>query len=63
MEGTLQNVNIYNMIQMIQQSPGVQSIHDLHVWSITSGLNALSCHIVVDEKITIAESEPLLRKI
>ncbi|MGQ9804520.1 MAG: cation diffusion facilitator family transporter [Chlorobiales bacterium] len=27
----------------------VIDLHDLHIWSITSGVNALSCHIVVDE--------------
>jgi cobalt-zinc-cadmium efflux system protein len=27
--------------------PGVAAVHDLHVWTITSGLVALSCHIVV----------------
>jgi len=25
----------------------VAAVHDLHVWTITSGLIALSCHIVV----------------
>ncbi len=27
---------------------GVDSIHDLHVWTLTSGMHALSCHVVVD---------------
>jgi cobalt-zinc-cadmium efflux system protein len=27
---------------------GVSAVHDLHVWTITSGLVALSCHIVVE---------------
>lgn len=27
----------------------VVDLHDLHIWAITSGVNALSCHIVVDE--------------
>src|SRR6266481_1829794 len=31
----------------IVQVPGVAAVHDLHVWTITSGLIALSCHIVV----------------
>lgn len=26
---------------------GVQGIHDLHIWSLTSGVNALSCHVEV----------------
>jgi hypothetical protein len=40
-----------------------QLIHDLHIWTITSGLNALTCHAVVNEKMTIGESEILLRKV
>jgi len=28
--------------------PGVISIHDLHIWTLTTGLYALSCHVVVD---------------
>jgi len=27
----------------------IVDLHDLHIWAITSGVNALSCHIVVDE--------------
>lgn len=63
MEGVPQNVDIDNVIRTIQSAEGVQSAHDLHVWSITSGLNALSCHAVVDDQMSIAESEQLLRSI
>lgn len=28
--------------------PGVQGVHDLHVWTVTSGFVALSCHCEVD---------------
>ena len=63
MEGTPQNVDVEHIIQTIQNIKGVQNVHDLHVWSITSGLNALSCHAVVDEQMSIAESERLLRQI
>jgi len=29
------------------RSPGVVSVHDLHVWTITSGFPALSAHVLV----------------
>lgn len=29
--------------------PGVADIHDLHVWTITSGMPVLSAHVVVDQ--------------
>lgn len=63
MEGTPENTNVDEVIQAIQQTKGILSLHDLHVWSITSGLNALSCHAVVNDEMTIAESEAMLRKI
>jgi cobalt-zinc-cadmium efflux system protein len=28
----------------MESVPGVETIHDLHVWTITSGMNALSAH-------------------
>lgn len=63
MEGTPQNVKVEDVVKTIEQTKEIKSLHDLHIWSITSGLNALSCHAVVDDQMTIAESEKLLRKI
>lgn len=64
MEGTPVNVDINQVLQLIQNTKGIRSVHDLHVWSITSGFNALSCHAVVDdEHMSIADSERLLHQI
>ncbi|MEK3979724.1 cation diffusion facilitator family transporter [Psychrobacillus sp. FSL K6-2836] len=63
MEGTPQNVSVDEIVETIRKEKEILGVHDLHIWSITSGLNALSCHVVVEEQMTIAESEKLLRKI
>lgn len=63
MEGTPKNVNIEEVITLFKNTPGIVDIHDLHVWTITSGQNALSCHAVVEENITLQQSQNLLRKI
>ncbi|KPN94576.1 cation diffusion facilitator family transporter [Lysinibacillus sp. ZYM-1] len=63
MEGTPTNVDVQGIIQLIEQTEGIESIHDLHIWTITSGTNALSCHAVVNEHLKIADSEHILRKI
>jgi cobalt-zinc-cadmium efflux system protein len=63
MEGTPRNIKVDDIIQTIESVPGVKRIHDLHVWSITSGHNALSCHAVVDSHLTIKDSEDLLSDI
>ncbi len=61
MEGTPHNVNVDEVVAVFNRNASIHSIHDLHIWTITSGLNALSCHVVVDDELTIAESEQLLR--
>ncbi len=63
MEGTPKNVVLDEIIHAIEGVPGIVSIHDLHVWSITSGQNALSCHAVVEGSLTVSESQMLLQSI
>ena len=36
---------------------GVKEVHDIHVWTITSGLDAMSGHVRIDER---ANAEPVL---
>ncbi len=47
LEGTPSDVNIANLRESLAKIEGVASIHDLHVWSLTSGVNALSVHTVL----------------
>ncbi|MDQ0430401.1 cobalt-zinc-cadmium efflux system protein [Planomicrobium stackebrandtii] len=63
MEGTPHNVDVNDILETISMTKGIQGIHDLHIWSITSGMNALSCHAVVDNQLTIAESEHILHNL
>ncbi|WP_082232104.1 cation diffusion facilitator family transporter [Halobacillus massiliensis] len=63
MEGTPKNVDLDNIIQTIEGVRGIFGIHDLHIWSITSGQNALSCHAVVDADFTIQECQEILRAV
>ncbi len=37
--------------QHILETPGVQGAHDLHVWTLTSGMPVLSVHVVVDDDV------------
>lgn len=41
--------------------PGVVSVHDLHIWTLSSGTLALSAHIVIEEGLL--QWNPLLRKL
>lgn len=63
MEGTPKNVELDDIIKTIENVPEIIAIHDLHVWSITSGQNALSCHAVVDGQLSVQASQELLQTI
>ena len=50
MEAIPKHLDLAKISQMIQQVPGVRGVHDLHVWTITSGLYAVSGHVTVNSK-------------
>lgn len=63
MEGTPKGVSLETIEAQMVSHPQVIKIHDLHVWSITSGLNALSCHVVVDGDMSIHQSSLLISEL
>ncbi len=50
LEGTPANLDITAVTEAIKSTDKVMKVDDMHVWAIRSGYNALSCHIVIDEK-------------
>ncbi len=63
MEGTPDEISLDAVAQTIQAHASVITVHDLHVWSITSGLHALSCHVVVDGDMRITEASALIHEL
>jgi cobalt-zinc-cadmium efflux system protein len=47
LEGTPSHINIVSLREQLNRLDGIASIHDLHVWTLTSGVLAMSCHVVV----------------
>lgn len=47
MEGTPPNVDTAAIEKKLLAIPGTVAVHDLHVWTVTSGFDAMSCHLVV----------------
>jgi len=47
LEGTPTDVNLATLREAIGSVTGVAEVHDLHVWSLTSGVNAMSVHAVL----------------
>lgn len=48
MQAAPMNVDVPEMEAALIEIPGVVEVHDLHVWTITSGMDSVSCHIVSD---------------
>lgn len=49
LESTPKNVDLAEVRGHILEIPGVTDVHDLHAWTITSGVPVLSAHIVVSD--------------
>ncbi|KIY21847.1 cation diffusion facilitator family transporter [Mesobacillus subterraneus] len=52
MEGTPEQIKLAEVKEEIMKIPLVRDVHDIHVWSITSGVFMLSGHISVEGKGT-----------
>lgn len=52
MEGAPQHINPKDVKKTIQSVHGVKDIHDLHIWTLSSGKIALSTHIDLDNLAT-----------
>ncbi|MFD1774803.1 cation diffusion facilitator family transporter [Paenibacillus rhizophilus] len=48
MEGTPLNIDSGKVKQTLLTIQGVNDVHDLHIWTITSGRDSLTCHLIVD---------------
>ncbi|MGJ9413158.1 cation diffusion facilitator family transporter [Aeromicrobium sp. CF4.19] len=51
LEGSPKDVDLVELRSHILGMDGVIDVHDLHVWTITSGMPVMSAHVVVDETI------------
>ena len=49
LEGTPKDVDLARLRLAVEALPGVAEAHDLHAWTLTSGMNAMSLHVVLAE--------------
>lgn len=66
LEGTPRHLKISQVLEDLGAVSGVTSVHDLHVWSIASGMTAMSCHLVLrserDAGAVLSEASRLMRE-
>ncbi len=59
LEAVPKDVNLSALVRDMMRVPGVHDVHDLHVWCITSGMYALSCHTQIAD-LPPSQSAPIL---
>lgn len=49
LESVPKGLSLTNLVADMRKVEGVQNVHDLHVWCITSNMYALSCHVIIND--------------
>jgi cobalt-zinc-cadmium efflux system protein len=61
LEGTPRHIELAAVEQTILDTAGVAGVHDLHVWTISSGIDALSAHISHDDSVAHSKLLAMVR--
>jgi cobalt-zinc-cadmium efflux system protein len=59
LEATPKDINVEEMIGDLVRIKGVKEVHHLHLWTISSGIYAMSAHVVIDD-LLISKSTQIL---
>ncbi len=62
LEGRPREMKLPEVAGAILQIPGVQEVHDIHIWTLGAGHHALSCHIRIPD-MHMEESEKILLEV
>ena len=61
LEGTPRHISLDAVESAILETDGVSGVHDLHVWTISSGIDALSAHISHDDSVVHSDLLAVVR--
>ena len=62
LEAAPKHIDIDRVIEAITGIKGVEEVHDMHIWTITSGIHALSAHVRIEDQ-TVSRSAEIVAKI
>jgi len=57
LEAVPRHVQVGEVIETIKSVPGVEEVHDIHIWTITSGIHALSAHLIIEDQMVSGSAE------
>jgi cobalt-zinc-cadmium efflux system protein len=59
LESTPSDIDVDELSAYVASIPGVAAVHDLHVWSLSSEVRALSAHVVLDNQPSLADAQTI----
>ena len=62
MEGTPSEIDPGEVEESIRKIEGVQDVHHVHIWALSPGMNALSCHVLMADQ-ALSEAQTILDEI
>jgi len=62
LEATPKDIDVEKMLSDLHKIEGVKDIHHLHLWTITSGIYAMSAHVLIED-LLVSRSVQILQKI
>jgi cobalt-zinc-cadmium efflux system protein len=66
MEGVPAEIDLSIVEEALLKIPGVTAVHDLHVWTVTSGMDSLTGHLVItdmnDARIVLKSARTILEE-
>ena len=63
LEGAPDHIDVSRLCRELEGVEGVVQVHDMHVWTISEGYDALAAHVVVDPDYPGSGLEPVLRRL
>ncbi len=63
LDGVPSAIDLQKIKESVLKIKGVQEIHHIHVWAISTTQNALTAHIMVDEKTTMLEIQGIKERV
>jgi len=51
LEATPKGINPEELVGEMKKVPGVKDVHDIHIWSISPEIHAMSCHILIEDRM------------
>ena len=63
LEATPERLDMYQLCSRMEGVEGVTLIHDVHAWTVTSGYEVLTAHVLMDPSLPDGQVEQVLRRL